>query len=127
MRRQIDPKYRAIPDEFLACLVARRHTVPPSKCKVQRVKLQYDGGASVLVVETIGECVECGTIRTQVKFASSGREHSQPTYEYPEGYRCPPGDPWEYAKLWAEHERRNTTGRALVRKVAGPARIAVPA
>ncbi len=123
MRTQIDPKYRALPDEFLSCLVARRHAIPLSQSKRQKVRLSYDGGASVLVVETIGACIECGTIRRQVKYATSGREHTQPTYEYPEGYRCAPGDPWEYGKLWAEFERRHKTGRPLVRKVAGPARF----
>lgn len=113
-----DPIYKAIPEEYVECLLSRRHVFPPlHQQRRQHVVLRYgDGPADQLdMTEHYGTCTRCGTERTLTRDRYTHR-YLQATYAYPDGYLPPPGVRWDRDALWTEHEARHpVTGKAEVR------------
>lgn len=99
--------YKAIPDEYLECLMTRRHLWPPrTQQHPQHVRLQYDKRTAVLeLTEYYGTCALCGVTRTLFRDRYSG-DWMWAEYVYPDGYLAPAGSRWDPAVIREEYHRR---------------------
>lgn len=109
--------YAAIPDKYLDCLIGRRHSFPLSRQQRQNIVIRYDGGGELYLVEYYGACDQCGTTRKMFRDRHS-RKYVWAEYEYPDGYRAPPGFKWDPDLLWVEYQTRHPIkgrGRVVTR------------
>lgn len=117
-RASRDPLYKAIPEEFLDCLMSRRHEWPLLRNqRRQNVIIRWGTGkADVLdTTEYYATCSRCGTERTLVQDRYT-RRFLGASYVHPEGYRPPPGHKWDRGALWSEYDARfPVRGKAEVR------------
>jgi hypothetical protein len=110
--------HQSIPDEFLECILTRRHDFPLSGQKRQHVRLQFGPGkADVLeLTEYAGTCGKCGCERIMWRDRYTNR-YLQSEYKRPDGYDPPPGLLWDRDALWSEYNRRHPVkGRVRVEK-----------
>lgn len=107
-----DPVYKALPEEFLECLLSRRHTFPnPRDQQRQYVRVQYGPtrGDTLDITEYRATCKLCGTVRVLSRDRYT-HHFLQAAYDYPEGYRAPAGVTWDRDGLWGEYETRYPIG-----------------
>lgn len=109
--------HNAIPDEFLWCIITRRHHFPPPAHE-QKVRLTFgDGSAETLdVFESVSTCGLCSTSRTLWRDQAE-EKFLHATYDYPDGYLAPEGAQWDRVqcrRVW--RARHPVTGRARVVK-----------
>lgn len=108
--------HQAIPEEFLECLLTRRHAFPMGQAKRQRVRIQYGPGRdqSLDMIEYTGTCERCGCERVMLRDRHANK-FVHATYNRPDGYEPPSGLLWDRDALWAEYERRHPVkGRVRV-------------
>jgi hypothetical protein len=88
--------YRAIPDEFLECLMTRRHHWPArAQQHPQHVRMQADRLTVPLeLTEYYASCSLCTTTRTLFRHRYD-RSWAWAEYDYPDGYLAPPGTRWD--------------------------------
>jgi hypothetical protein len=100
--------HNSIPDEYLPCLMTRRHTFPMKRQHEQKVRIQYgDGKADVLeLFESVGTCEQCGCERTLWRDQLTNRFVGA-EYKRPDGYEPPPGQLWDREQLWEIYRKRN--------------------
>jgi len=101
--------HNAIPDDFLWCLVTRRHLIGPPPREI-KVRVAHYGG-TLDVFESTAPCGLCGTVRTMWR---DQRDESlvSATYVYPDGYQPPEGTVWDREYLRAVwRERHPVKGR----------------
>lgn len=107
--------HNSIPDDFLWCLLTRRHTFPRPRDEV-KVRIRYgNGAADVLeVFESVADCGLCGTNRIYWRDQiTNGYVHAE--YKRPDGYDPPPGRVWDRSLLWEVfRERHPVKGRVRV-------------
>jgi 5-methylcytosine-specific restriction endonuclease McrA len=109
--------YTNVPDEYLGCLISRRHAIPWAKQQRQKVRLQYGNNKrdTLDLIEYRGTCTECGTERVMLRTAGKEDEFVAAEYHYPDGYLAPKGEPWDREELRAVWFKRHpVTGRVLV-------------
>lgn len=100
--------YAALADEFLECIMTRRHAFPPrAQQHPQHVRMQYDRKTATLeLTEFYGACLLCGTTRTLYRDRYDG-SFMWAEYVYPDGYIAPAGSRWDPQTIRAEYDRRN--------------------
>ncbi len=100
--------YAAIPDEFLECIMTRRHSWPPRKqLHPQKVRIHFERtGYSLDLVEYYGDCVLCKCTRKLYREGPSGA-FMWAEYVYPDGYLAPAGTRWDPELIRTEYNRRN--------------------
>jgi len=112
--------YQALPEEFLECLMSRRHAFPPLRNqRRQHVVIRWGKrpDEAIDTTEFIGTCALCGTERTLVRDRYT-HTFLRATYDYPEGYKPPPGVRWDRGAVFGEYDRRfPVTGAPVVRDV----------
>jgi hypothetical protein len=101
--------YANIPDQYLECLMTRRHPIVWSRQLQQRVRLRYGPRRSDVLdlVEYTGKCPLCGTERVMFRTDNDQDEFVQATYRHPDGYLAPAGEPWDRSEIRREYRRRN--------------------
>lgn len=103
-----DPVYKALPEEFLECLLSRRHTFPDTRDQQRQfVRIQYGPSRSDVldITEYRATCVKCGVTRVLSRDRYS-HHYLSAVYDHPEGYLAPPGVKWDRDVLWGEYETR---------------------
>lgn len=99
-------EHAAIPDEYLQCLITRRHSFPWRLQRQQHVTFGH-GADAVQTTEFYGSCEECGATRTMYRERYSPRAFLWADYVYPDGYRPPAGKAWDRDQLWELHQQRH--------------------
>lgn len=99
--------YKAIADEYLECIMTRRHAFPPRRQQhPQHVRIQYDHQTAALeLTEFRGTCTLCETVRVLFRDRYSGA-FMWAEYTYPDGYLAPVGTKWDPAIIREEYDRR---------------------
>ena len=99
--------YAELPDEFLECIMTRRHAWPSRRLQhPQHVRMQYDSRNAVLeLTEFRGTCELCGTVRLRYQDRYAG-SFMWAEYTYPDGYLAPPGSRWDPELIREEYEHR---------------------
>lgn len=100
--------HQSIPEEFLECLLTRRHSFPMGQAKRQYVRVQFGPRKTDVLdqVEYAGTCERCGTQRL-IRRERHGNAYLWSEYTRPEGYDPPAGLLWDRDALWAEYYRRH--------------------
>lgn len=100
--------YRAIKDDYLECIMTRRHAFPPRAQQHPRhVRITFDSRTATLeLTEYYGTCMPCGTTRTLFRDRYDG-SFMWAEYVYPDGYLAPAGTRWDPALIREEYNRRN--------------------
>lgn len=110
--------HNSIPDEFLQCLMTRRHSFPLRAGVETKVRIQFgDDKRDVLdLFESVGDCTQCGTTRILWRDQLTNRFVSA-EYKRPDGYDAPPGRKWDRDLLWSVYrDRHPVQGRTRVVK-----------
>jgi hypothetical protein len=108
--------YRDVPDEFIGCIVSRRHVIAWAKQRRQKVRIQFSSNKrdTLELIEYTSTCAECGTERVMLRTDDAEDEFVSATYRYPDGYLSPKGEPWDRTELRREWRRRHSISRSVV-------------
>jgi hypothetical protein len=100
--------HNAIPDEFLECLLTRRHSFPMKAQRAQHVRIAFGPGKGDVLelTEYVGTCTLCTAERTlnRDRYANTFVDAD---YVYPDGYLPPAGTRWDRELLWDLYHRRH--------------------
>lgn len=99
--------YAKLADEFLECIMTRRHAWPPRRQQhPQHCRITFERtGASLELTEFYGDCQLCKTTRRLYRDRYDG-SFMWAEYDYPDGYLAPSGMRWDPELIRAEYASR---------------------